>query len=438
MNASMPPQTSRLARLPIFYGWIIVAAAFVTMAIGVNARTAFSLLFPPILAEYTWDRAAVAGVFSFGFLASALVSPFVGRMVDSKGPRLVVLCGVVVLVLGLSLATLAREIWQFYATLGLLVGVGGNLLGYGVQSVILPAWFVRRRGLAIGIAFSGVGIGSIVLLPWLQVLIEDDGWRRACLALALIAAVLLFPLNLLLRRKPQDLGLYPDGDPAPLQTGARASASNIVDAAWASTTWTLKRATRTARFWWIALGYFCILYAWYAVQVHQTKYLIEIGVSPTEAAWALGIVSLAGIPGQIVFGHVSDRIGREWAWAIGCIGFVICFAALIALQAGANPALLYGMILAQGILGYSSTAVLGPIVAEIFEGPHFGSIFGTLMVFSITGGAVGPWVTGLIYDHTGNYNAAFWIALVLSVVSAIAIFIAAPRKVRHVAGRMGK
>ena len=156
---------------------------------------------------------------------------------------------------------------------------------------------------------------------------------------------------------------------------------------------------RTAPFWWIALGYFAILYAWYAVQVHQTKYLIEIGVSPMEAAWALGIVSLAGVPGQIIFGHASDRIGREWAWTIGCAGFVICYAALLALQAGTTPVLLYGMILAQGFLGYSATAVLGPIVQEIYEGPHFGAIFGTLMVAAIVGGAAGPWVTGLLHDR---------------------------------------
>jgi len=434
----MSPPSSRLARLPIFYGWIIVAVAFVTMAIGVNARTSFSLLFPPILEEFGWDRAIVAGVFSFGFFASALVSPFSGRMVDRRGPRLVIEIGVVVLVAGLCLATLAREVWQLYATLGLLVGVGGNLLGYSVQSVILPAWFARKRGLAIGIAFSGVGIGSIVLLPWLQAVIARDGWRFACLALALIIAIVLFPLNLLLRRRPQDLGLYPDGDAAPHETGRRATANNIVDIAWASTDWTLARAARTARFWWIALGYFSILYAWYAVQVHQTKYLTEIGVSPMQAAWALGLVSLVGIPGQIVFGHVSDRIGREWCWAIGCLGFVICFAALIALRAGASPLLLYTMVIAQGFLGYSMTSVFGPIVAEIFEGPHFGAIFGTLMVFAIGGGAVGPWVTGLLHDHTGNYDLAFWIALGFSALSAITIFIAAPRKVRLVAGRMPK
>src|SRR5882762_987473 len=143
---------------------------------------------------------------------------------------------------------------------------------------------------------------------------------------------------------------------------AGAHANNIVDPAWTAITWTLARALRTARFWWIALGYFCALYVWYGVQVHQTKYLTEIGVSQMQAAWALGLVSLVGVPGQIIFGAVSDRIGREWAWAIGCLGFVICFGALIALQAGANPLLVYAMILAQGFLGYSSTAVLGPIV----------------------------------------------------------------------------
>src|SRR5215217_9226075 len=98
MSPSDLPPPSRLARLPIFYGWIIVAAAFVTMAIGVNVRTAFSLLFPPILDEYGWERAAVAGVFSFGFFISALIAPFVGRLVDRKGARLVVEAGVVALI----------------------------------------------------------------------------------------------------------------------------------------------------------------------------------------------------------------------------------------------------------------------------------------------------------------------------------------------------
>jgi MFS family permease len=96
------------------------------------------------------------------------------------------------------------------------------------------------------------------------------------------------------------------------------------------------------------------------------------------------------------------------------------------------------MVLAQGFLGYSMTSVLGPITAEVFEGPHFGAIFGTLMLAAVTGGAIGPWVTGLLHDRVGNYDLAFWIAFALSIVSALAIFIAAPRKVRRVAGRMPK
>ncbi len=405
------------------------------MAMGVNARTAFSLLFPEVLNEFQFDRGVAAGIFSFGFFVSALVAPFVGRLMDRRGPILVIEIGVAMIVLGLALASIAREPWQIYVTLGIMVGSGANFLGYSVQSQFIPNWFVRRRGLALGVAFGGVGLGSITLLPWLQVMIARDGWRTACLVFAIITAVLLFPLNLLLRKRPADIGATPDGDAAPLP-GAAPRPSNIVDAEWAAVTWTLRRAMRTARFWWIALGYFAILYAWYAVQVHQTKYLIEIGVSPMEAAWALGIVSLAGVPGQIIFGHLSDRIGREWAWTVGCVGFVLCYAALLALQSGATPVLLYTMILAQGFLGYSATAVLGPIVQEIYEGPHFGAIFGSLMVAAIFGGAAGPFITGLLYDRTGSYAAAFWIALALSAVSAIAIFIAAPRKVRLVAGRV--
>jgi MFS family permease len=157
--------------LPFFYGWLLVAIGFVTMAVGVNARTAFSLLFPPILDEFGWDRGVTAGIFSFGFLVSALVTPFVGRLMDRRGPALVVELGVAAMAAGLLLAPLAREAWQLYLTLGALVGGGINCLAYTGQSLYLTNWFVRRRGLALSIAFSVVGIGSVTLLPWLQTLI---------------------------------------------------------------------------------------------------------------------------------------------------------------------------------------------------------------------------------------------------------------------------
>jgi MFS family permease len=423
-------------RLPFFYGWVVVAVAFVTMGLGVNARTAFSLLFPPILDEFGWERGLTAGAFSFGFLVSAALSPFVGRLMDRHGPRVVIEMGVGLMAAGLMLAPLVHQPWHLYATLGILVGGGANCLGYTGQSLFLPNWFVRRRGLAMSIAFSGVGVGSIIVLPWLQGLIGHAGWRTACWALGILVLALLAPLNLLLKRRPEDLGLAPDGD-RPLCTSAAADPiANVVDAAWVAVDWTLSRAMRTARFWWIAGGYFCGLFAWYAVQIHQTKYLVEIGVSSTHAAWALGFVSLAGIPGQIALGYVSDRIGREWVWTIGSLGFALCFLALLGLRHGPTPTFLSLMVVSQGMLGYGLTSVIGAIPAEIFQSPHYGTIFGTLMLAAIGGGAAGPWVTGALHDATGSYTLAFWIAIGCSALSAGAIWCAGPRKVRAVAGRI--
>ncbi len=422
-------------RLPFFYGWIVVAVVFVTMAVAVNARTAFSLLFPPILDEFGWGRGVTAGAFSFGFLVSAVLSPALGRLMDRRGPRVVMELGVAAMAAGLLLVTLSREPWHLYATLGVLVGAGSVCLGFTGQALFLPNWFVRRRGLAMSLAFSGVGIGSIVMLPWLQVIIEQAGWRAACWAMGLLVIVVLAPLNLLLRRRPEELELMPDGDGAP-EHGALRRPTNVIDQAWAAVDWTLGRALRTARFWWIAVGYVTAGFAWYAVQVHQTKYLVEIGFDATDAAWALGAVSLAGVPGQVALGHLSDRIGRELVWAIGCLGFAVTYVALLLLRNDPSLPLLYLMVVAQGLLGYGLTSVIGAIPAEIFEGRQYGTIFGTLALAMIIGGAIGPWLTGALHDWTGDYTAAFSIAIAASLFSAIAIWRAGPREIRAVAGRV--
>jgi MFS family permease len=426
-----------MRRLPFFYGWIIVVVTFVTMAIGVNARTAFSLFFPPIIDEFGWERGVTAGAFSFGFLVSAAVSPLIGRLMDRGGPRAVMELGVAMMAGGLLLAPLTTQPWHLYLTIGVLVGAGSVCLGYSGQSLFLPNWFIRRRGLAMGLAFAGVGIGSVTLLPWVQLMIEQTGWRTACTAMGIIVLVVLAPINLLLRRHPEDIGLEPDGDAAPSATSPKPI-SNIVDPVWAGTDWTLGRALRTARFWWIALGYFCGLYIWYAVQVHQTKYLLDIGFGSNAAVWALGMVSLLGIPGQIWLGHLSDRVGREWIWAASCAGFAICFAALIALKYFPTPLLVWLMVLTQGALGYGLTSIMGAVVLEIFQGKHYGSIFGTIMFVALAGGAAGPWVTGLLHDLSGSYTVAFAIGMAVSVLSAVAIWQASPGKVRAVAGQLHK
>ena len=427
---------ARLARrLPFFYGWVVVGVVFVTMAICVNARTAFSLLFPPILDEFGWERGVTAGAFSFGFLVSALLSPLLGRLMDRRGPRFVMEAGVAATAAGLLLATFASAPWHIYLTLGLLVGAGTTFTGYTGQALFLPNWFARRRGLAMSIAFAGVGAGSIVLLPALQTFVERNGWRAGCTVLGVVVLVVLLPLNLLLRRRPQELGLAPDGDPNSPEAVQARRVANVVDPAWAAIDWTLARAMRTARFWWIAVAYFAALFSWYAVQVHQTKYLVETGFGAGQAAWALGAVSLAGVPGQIALGWLSDRIGREIVWAIGSAGFCITYAALLLLPSYPGIPLLYAMVVAQGALGYGLTSVIGAIPAEIFEGKHYGPIFGTLMVSALAGGAAGPWFMGFVHDRTGQYTLAFWVAIGCSVLSALAIWRAKPSGVRVVAGR---
>src|SRR5947209_3928963 len=240
-------------RIRFFYGWIIVGVTFVTMAIGVNARTAFSLFFQPIVDELGGERGVTAGAFSFGFLVSAAVSPLTGRLMDRGGPRAVMELGVALMGGGLLLAPLTSQPWHLYLTIGVMVGAGSVCLGYSGQSLFLPNWFNRKRGFAMGLAFAGVGIGSMTLLPWVQLMIEQTGWRTACTAMGILILVVLAPINLLLRKRPEDIGLQPDGDDAP--SPSSKPVSYVVDPEWAGIEWTLSRAIHTGRCWCLSVGY---------------------------------------------------------------------------------------------------------------------------------------------------------------------------------------
>src|SRR6204780_3425835 len=150
-----------MKRLPFFYGWIIIRVAVVGTGVGVKVGTSFSLFFPAIIHDFGWERGVTAGSFSFGFVVSAAVSPLIGRMMDRSGPRAVMELGVALMAGGLLLAPLTTQPWHLYVTIGVMVGAGSICLGYSGQSLYLPNWFNRRRGLAMGLAFAGVGIGLI-------------------------------------------------------------------------------------------------------------------------------------------------------------------------------------------------------------------------------------------------------------------------------------
>jgi len=432
----MDQSTAAAPRRRLYYGWVVVGVAFVTLALAVNARTAFSLLFPPILDDFGWDRGTTAAAFSIGFIASTGFAPFIGMLMDRYGPRFVIPLASVIVATGFATATVISTPLGLYLTLGLLATGGAIALSYVGHSMFLPLWFVRRRGLAVGIAFSGVGIGAVVILPAIQVLIEQQGWRTTCLILAVVIVAVLVPLNTLFqRRHPADLGLNPDGvENAPSGQPQRNYDALILDKDWAATDWTLKKAIRTARFWWIFAGYFCGLYAWYAIQVHQTKFLIELGFDTKEAAFALGLVALAGVPGQIAIGALSDRFGREIAWTVSLLGFTACYALLLGLAARPSPVLLYAMVTMQGLLGYGVAALYGIIPSDIFTGPRFATIFSVATLGGNIGAGTGSWITGLIHDWQGSYVSGFWLAIILSLISIFCIWQASPRKIRRVPG----
>lgn len=442
-GAQTGPRPGALARLPFYYGWVVVSVAFVTLGVGVSVRTAFSLLYPPMLEEFGWPRAETAAIFSVGFATSMLITPFIGVAINRIGPGIVMATGSVLVGGGLVLTTFAVGQSLIFLSLGCAVVGGAIVLGYTGHAYLMPFWFVRRRGLATGLAFSGAGAGSILLFPWWQDIIREDGWREACLTMALILFVLVLPLNLLLqRRRPEDLGLRPDGvgrvaqktAGGPSEDEAASAVDTVVDPDWVARDWSLFGAMATARFWWLGLGLFFGMYAWYSVLVHQTQYLGEIGYSPAAAAFALGLVGLFGVVGQIGMGGLSDRIGREWAWTLATLGFVLCYALLLLMRENPNQILLWGMVAGQGALGYGLASIFGSILAEVFQCRRFGQIFGAFGMIISVGAACGPWLTGELYDRTGGYDWAWWVALGACGLSILGMWMGAPRKVRLVSG----
>ena len=396
------------------------------MAVGVNARTAFSLLFPALLDEFGWARGETSGAFAIGFLVAALLGPVTGVALNKFGPRIVMPAGSLMMAAGFVGTTYVTEPWMLYPTFGVMVIGGSTILGYIGHSASLPLWFQKRRGLAVGLAFSGVGVGAVTLLPLAAWIIETQGWRDACWTIAAIVLLLLAPLNLIVqRRRPEDMGLLPDGAKALADAGARAAAARAAEGP------TLGEAVARPAFWFFALAAFGMLWNWYAVQVHQTQFLLDVGFSADVATLALALVAAGGVLGQINGGWMADRLGREMAWTIGCLGFVLCYACLIALRYEPSPLFLWGMVATQGLIGYGLTAVFASAPADMFQGRHYSTIFGFLSVFSSLGGGAGPYFTGWLHDIDGNYERAFGLAILWALLSIVAMWIAAPRRSRR-------
>jgi MFS family permease len=416
----------------MFYGWVIVAVAFVTLGIAFGIWYSFSVFFLVIIKEFGWTRAAASSIFSIFIFCQALMGLLTGFLQDRFGPRKTIPFGTFLLALALILTSQAREIWHFSLAYGVMAGSGISLLGFSSHSAFIPKWFERRRGLAIGIAMSGIGFGMLFLVPLAEKLITLYGWRSTYLFLAALVLFLVTPLNLVFsRRSPADLNLNPDGDGArPSRPAVKpARVMEVVDAAWAGTEWTLRNAIATRRFWFLSAAFFFGSMVYQSTLLHSISALVDAGLSRAAGAYYFGILGIMGSVGKILFGHLSDRFPRERVNNLAGLITGLGIACLVAAGTIEGPwpllfALLFG-------LGYGAAAPLFPSVsADIFLGSSFGLIFSVICISGGLGGALGSFLIGWLRDLSGSYALAFTLALIGMFLSCFFIWLAAPSRIR--------
>ncbi len=428
-------------RLPFFYGWVIVATIFVCFAVGYATWHSFSIFYVAILEEFGWSRGATAATFSVFTLVYGFYSPVAGGLVDRFGPRRVLPFGAILLGAGLLLTTRLSTLWEFYLLFGGVAAIGLSSFGSVTSFTVLNSWFVKRRGTAGGLATAGIGVGTLVMVPFLQTIILSYGWRTAYVVLALATMAIVPTLAVLFQRhRPQDLGLQPDGEkPGPKAALSRAeqirSDALVVDKEWASREWTLKSALRTRRFWLISVGRGLEMAALQMLLTHQAAFFVDAGFDKLLAASVVGTVGIVGSCGKILWGAISDRIGRESAYTLAFTAGTVGMAIILSIQPGSPAIMAYAYGVIYGLC-YGSSAVLVPVLsADIFHGRRYGSILGGVYVVGNLGSAAGAFLGGYVFDITGSYRWAFAMAIPAMWVCCLLFWLAAPRKVRLVAGR---
>jgi MFS family permease len=418
------------SRWPFYYGWMIVILAFISIGIWLSLRTTFSVFLVALLDEYRWTHAATAGVQSVALLVYTFSAPLVGGLIDRFGPRKVILPGILVSCAGLASCAYVRTLPQLYLVYGVVVALGATSISIVAYSAILSNWFEKRRGLASGIAVSGMGLGTFALVPLSQYIINMAGWRSAYLALGALSFVLLFPLTAwFLRHRPGELGLQPDGGDASAKPEKRSV--EVVDPDWAKTDWTLRRVSREKRFWALLMFSFLIIVPLYVVLIHVAGLLVGRGFSRMDAAFVIAFLGVASSVFKIFWGWLSDRIGREITFTMGAVALALGILWLLIVDAGGPSWLVYAFVLFAGC-GWGVTApTFMSVAADLFQGRSFGLVYGINEGVLGLGSALGPWLGGFVYDTTGTYHMALVIAIGAAMASCPFAWMSAPRKVRR-------
>ncbi|HIP72341.1 MAG TPA: MFS transporter [Anaerolineae bacterium] len=415
-----------------FYGWLIVAVCGLTLLVAFGIRLSFTVFFVALLDEFGWSRASAALIFSVSMIVFMLFSTPAGIALDRWGPRRVFGAGAILLALGLLLSSRVHSLNQLALTYGLIVGIGITILGLGPQASVIVRWFQRYRGAAIGIAFAGTGVGSLLLTPGVAFLISQIGWRWAYAALGGLALLIIGPIVLFLRLTPASLGLYPDGE-KPSQLVPQVTAVSLPP----KTNWTMRQVIATPSFWLVIVAALGAIGPLRMLTVHQLAAMADVGISRLAAAGMIGFSGLVTAVAFVIWGAISDRIGRYKTYALGSF----CLLAAIAILAGLRASNSGGWLAAYAVLLGLGEGSRSPLVtaaaSDLFPGTAMGAVNGAVGSAFGAGAALFPWLAGYLFDLSGTYQFAFQLAALAILISLAALWLA-PKARRKQANAMNQ
>ncbi|MBI3799584.1 MAG: MFS transporter [Deltaproteobacteria bacterium] len=396
----------------IFYGWWMVMVSCIAMAAGPILITGtFGIFIKPLGETFGWSRSAISFAFSLVALLVSLYAPVVGTFVDRFGPRKVILCGAVVFGSGFcSFWFLSDSLWQFYGSY-LLTALGGACLTSIPFATAISRWFVRQRGLALGLMGTGVFLGGMYAPPLVTYIITHADWRWAYVALGLLVWGIAIPtIGLFLTDSPQQIGLYPDGKKAeepspPIVTSQRTSSRDH----------TLAEARKTVPFWCMAASFALLSGTLHGCITHLAPLLTDTGLSPQQAATALMLLSAMGVLGRVIAGYLVDRFPAHLVAAGLFTG--VALGLLAGLNAGDQRlALVFAAMIGLGF--GAETDIMPYLIGHHFGLASFGKIFGWLYGAFAFGAVLGPLLMGWVFDTTGSYHNALMILIPATVLGA--------------------
>jgi MFS family permease len=401
-----------------FYGYVILTLCFVNMVVMRGVNGAFGVYYLALLDEFSWSRSDGASIASINFVVYALASPLVGFAFDRLGPRVLMPLGAALVGVGLFLSSFASSLLGLYFSYGLITALGQGALGFVGHNALISFWFVRRRATAIGIASMGQGLGALVMVPATQMLISAMGWRWTYIATGSLLLFLLVPANAVFqRRAPQDVGQFPDGgdQPATEQPGRHGAKRE------GQRDWTLAEATRSFPFWCITVGHLALGTALFMINTHAIAHFVAVGYEKLAASFYFGLIGFIRIGATILWGSVSDRLGRSKAYSLAILVTTLGVSSMIAMTLDAPLWLVYLTIALYGIGHSAGNPTYGAVIGDIFSGRKIGLIFGFLEISFGLGSAFGSWIGGYLFDATGSYAWSFTVCLVCFVISGVAI-----------------